>query len=423
MNDRAVNDRVANNGTAMMARIAKAFTLVKVLESVGTGWFATTYMLFLLDSGLTQFQANCVNVVFMTTIFLFDPFTGSLGDNIGQKKIYILGLFFWGSGMLVYFFSGQFLLFILAEFVGAIGYSLMSDALESWLRNHLGEDATHSVKTRTSSMRRIVSVVPAFIGSIVASKFGLRVPWILSAVTAFVGLAVSVLLLRNSEAKKPQPQKVSKPWKVRRLRRLGKSVSESINLAVKLLSGSKELRFIVVLTFVTSFSFQAFNMFWSPIISEMIGDRWWSGMFLGLFWIGIALSLALGSYIVRNRRGIGKKDLFFAILVIGGSMLIGSLYNGIWMMIPAFLVHEFGRSALDELGYTYRNRYIPDDIRTSANSLFGSVRMLAAALGLFLSGLLTNMIQPVQVWIICSVILLILALYIVLDTGFTRLKK
>lgn len=123
--------------------IEKTFVLVKILQEIGPAWTFSTYVLFLIGNSLSLFEVSMLNLIYMTTSTLLDPFTGNLGDRIGQKKVYLSGLFFWGLGMLVYGFSKSFGFFALAEGIAAVGNALMSEALESWLRNHTDESRSH----------------------------------------------------------------------------------------------------------------------------------------------------------------------------------------------------------------------------------------------------------------------------------------
>jgi len=132
----------------------RAYLIANLIFNLASGWFFGIYTIFLTRKiGLDLAQANLVNVVFMTLSTLFDPYTGSLADKFGQKKVYIWGQVWWAAGMLVYGFANGFWLAILAESMAAIGHALMSQALETWLRNRLGEDLAHEAISFEPSVR------------------------------------------------------------------------------------------------------------------------------------------------------------------------------------------------------------------------------------------------------------------------------
>ena len=128
----------------MNKRLENAFVLAKVLEEVGGAWFFATYGLFLVGIHLNEWEFVGVNIVFMTVKTLFDPITGNIGDRFGQKRVYLWGIFMWAIGLFVYGFAKNFVVCAIAESLSGIGAALISEALESWLKNLTDEDTSHT---------------------------------------------------------------------------------------------------------------------------------------------------------------------------------------------------------------------------------------------------------------------------------------
>ncbi len=405
--------------------ISNAVLWMKVLEGASMGWFMTTYVLFLRENGLSQLEANLVNVVFMTTIFLFDPITGWLGDVIGQRKIYLAGVGTMSISMLAYFFGTSFAGFALAEFIGAIGKALMSNALETWMINEMGNDLAHGIRVRANYRRRIVGIFPAIIGGTIGHSFGLEWPWILSAAFSFVLFWIGVVVLGQFEESRVAGHSCPKSSKL------------TLGLSWKSIRASKPLCLVAIILSVITFAYQPFNMFWTPIVEQFLKsaelnisipalpfvEEGISGAFISVTWVGAMLLISYGASLVKDRSGIGLKGMAWIIfsvsVAIGVSSLIVSLIeigplSGLLIMSFGFLAHEIGRGALYEVMYTYRNRFIPDVSRTSINSMMDAVGTLAAAFGLVMSGLMTEVIPLLSVWIVSALILALLA-------GFTLL--
>jgi len=378
-----------------MKRITRVFILIKVLESLSIGWVFGTYVLFLLSHGLTLLEANLLNLGFMTTSFLFDPFTGHLADRVGQKKVYVWGQVVLGLGTLIYGLGRSFNVFLAAEVVAAIGGALMSEALESWLRNHADEETTHRTITRTGALASLGTVPTALLGSIAGALLGLNWVWLLSALSfGLTALLACALLSRFPEDQIGAQAKENLP---------------SIRGITQQVWRIPALRFTIVIAMLATAAFQPLNMFWAPLIKEKSGSAWW----LGALWLGIALAVAVGSYLADRKwardNGFG---IALALVIIGFPILIIALISPIWpFFVSAFLVHEIGRGAIRPLLFTYSNRYIEDNTRATANSIRSALGTFGAASGLLASGLLTLVISPLSVWGLAAIALIFLGLY------------
>jgi predicted MFS family arabinose efflux permease len=374
--------------------ISRTFVLVKVLQDVGSAWTFSTYVLFLVGSGLTLFKVNMLNLIFMSTSTILDPFTGNWGDRIGQKKIYMAGLLFWGIGMLIYGSSSWFWFFAVAEATAAVGQAFMSEALESWLRNHTDEEVTHQALSTAAYWAKLATIPTAVLGGLVGAKYGLRIPWFLSGITSLVVLGISWWQLR----KFPEKAETSEPTEA------------SLNLWTIAKNAWKEpvlKRSFIAVALITA-TFQPFNMFWSVIFKEASGSSEW----LGFLWMGIALTSALGSFLAKKWQ-ISSKGLALIIAAIGLPMLL-PLLAGNWVLfiLVPFLFHEIWRSTWAPVLFSYTNRKIENGVRTSVNSLRSSAGTLGAAVGLLVSGILTKWLPPIVVWGISAAVLLEVALWV-----------
>ncbi len=367
----------------------KAFWLITVFQSLGTGWFFGTYTLFLLGNGLTLLQANLLNTIYMIVDAVFNPYTGKMADKYGQKKLFLAGQFFGFTGMLVYGLSSSFWWFATAEAIVAIGTALMSDALESWLRNTTSEEVSHQALAHSGTFGSLGVIPAAVLGGIIGAKYGLQWPWLVSAATGLIVIGLTLKLL----------------WKLPESYGGMEEKTQSVKDVFKAMVRSKPLRFAAIITFVIAASTMPLNMFWAPILKEASGETWW----LGSLWIGIAVMSAIGSQWARKQaNGAGVTKM---ILLIGVPMLFTPYVKTVIPLTILFLVHEIGRGANRPIMFTYANRHIVNKNRSTANSIQSSVRTIGAAIGLLVSGYLTTVLSPVQIWGVAATVLVILALY------------
>ena len=339
--------------------------------------------------GLDLAQANLVNVVFMTLSTLFDPYTGSLADKYGQKKVYLWGQIWWAVGMLVYGWANGFWLAVLAESMAAVGHALMSQALETWLRNRLGEELAHQAISIEPSVR-MANIPSAILGSIVGSRFGLEWPWRLAGMMGLIGSIVTYLVMKKLQDE-------------------GEGLNDvNLKQVLQLIAGTKILRGYLTKIFVYSTLVQPINMFWSIILSEKSGSIGW----LGSLWIPISVLTALGGQIAGKR-----KDLKLTIAITALPIMLAGSSESFWLILVGFLVHEIGRGIIFPIVFSLSNRHINDKIRSTASSTIMAGKTAGGVVGLLISGWLTYHFNPLTIWLIAGIGLAILAIKTRADPG------
>lgn len=374
-------------------RVITSYLVVKCLKAASLGWVSSTYVLFLIQRGLTATQATQVNTIFMISGFLFDLPTGALADIVGQLPIYILGLLVFSGGTFLYGLGTNFAQFAFCEITSAVGTSLMSEALESLLTNIIGVDRAKDVMSKEGIYTRLAMIPAALFGGLIGAKAGLQIPWFLAGLTLLAAAIYGSLTLRKYHVKIPRASQNI----------LGhiKSILGQIKSGTALIISKPEARKVVYITAALSFFTQAVNMYWAPVLEEQAGSTWW----LGIFFVAILLSTALGSKIAHS---VKSTPLSFGVvlMLIGLPMaVIPTLPKTLFTTIPLFLLHEIGRGVMPIITYTYLNRFIPNNQRSTANSAKGSVERLSRATGLLAAGVMALYIQLITTWLISGVCL------------------
>lgn len=378
----------------MNKSLTKKFVVIKALESAMNGWFFPIYALFVLSKGLSLLDLSLLNVVFMTTSSILDPITGVLGDRLGQKKVYLAGILFWAAGSFVYGLGSTFLAFVFAEFLSAIGQALMSEALESLLRNNSGNEETQKALADAGFWSNLSTVPSIIIGGVVGSVFGLNVPWLISGGFSVFTFFVTTVLLKNVS------ENVHAGG--------GGGGKVTLEETFKRVSKISSFRFAVIAGFASALLFQPFNMFWGPIFKELGGEVWW----FGFLWIGVAVASGVGSKWVGNISNASGKTLGIVFLVVGIPMLVASLSSNVVVVMVGFLLHEIGRGGVSPVIFSLTNRDNHDNAsRTTANSIRSSARTIGAAAGLLIFGLLTKFVSPLQTWTISAMFVIVLAVF------------
>ncbi len=378
-----------------------SYLIIKCLEQASLGWFSSTYVLFLIQRGLSPAQTTEVNTIFMVTNFFFDLPTGALADIVGQLPVYLAGLFVFGITTFLYGLGTNYTHFALSEGSAAVGTSLMSDALEALLTNIVGIDEAKVVMSKEGIYKTLAMIPTALLGSLLAAVYGLQVPWFLSGMTLLIAFTYGTITLRRYHIK---PAGNSHKLYDHIL-----SLTNGIKEGVTLIFSRVETRLALVIAATLAFSLQSANMFWAPVLKEQTGSTWW----LGFFWVGIALTTACGSSIAEKVESIPKNFGLILTLIGLPLALIVILPRNPIITVTLFLTHEIGRGTLPIILYAYLNKFIPNNQRSSANSARGSVERLFRALGLLAAGILTGYMPLITTWLVSGVSLVLVGIWVI----------
>ena len=384
----------------------KKFTIMKVLESAAIGWFFATYVLFLVDKGMSLRECNVINTFFMVGLFILEAPTGYLGDRLGHRKVYLAGLIVLTGSFTWYGFGQTFWHFVSAELLGALGRALVDEALEAWIRNELGNSEFNRIRKQARKRGVYWSIGTALVGGWLGSQYSLAIPWFLTGASMGVLFIIGLFVLRNGDEK-------HKIEKVTLTELLG---FKAIKTGFTAIRSVRELTLVSLLGLVAFATYQPINMFWSVTFREIgVPEK-----YLGSFWILIALAIAQGTGRVAHESRITRQSIARTVILIGiGIGLSGTigLVLGeigvspvlvVVIVLGGFLVHEFYRGSLEQEISTYQNKegIIDERYRATINSATKSLRTVGSALGLLLSGFASDVLPTLALWGVSGVILI-----------------
>ncbi len=358
-------------------------------------FFFATYVPFLAERGMNLWQINVINAFFMAFIILAEMPTGSFADSFGRHRSVSAGCFLLGASFLVYYFSDAFYLFIIAEVIGAIGHTFTSGAMEAWLVDSLkirGEDDLNNKVFRQELVfKSIGTVAGCILGSIIGG-FNLSYPWLASALFMFICSIFAIFIKENYQIGERIKQKNG----------LIKQVNEAWHYGVK----NKELLSIMIFGSLIAFSVQAINMQWTLLFKDSYG---FSSPQLGFLFIGISLSVALGSRFSKiiNKYFSEKSAIIIPQVITAFAIIVCSQVVGFTIVISAFLIHEFGRGIFNPLKQSYVNNRLKSESRATLLSLESMFAKLGALGGLLVSGFMAEMLSIKSAWLFSGVFFLL----------------
>ena len=167
-------------------------TLYVYLALTLSSTFAASFIwgintLFLLDAGLSSYQAFAANAFFSVGMLLFELPTGIIADTWGRRSSFLMGTITLILSTLLYLLlwdiKGSFVLWALSSILIGLGFTFFSGAVEAWIvdaMNHEGyEGPMETVFAKGQTVAGFAMLSGSVIGGISAEHFNLGFPFIL----------------------------------------------------------------------------------------------------------------------------------------------------------------------------------------------------------------------------------------------------
>ncbi len=391
-----MNNRVSKVRTSIFV-----FLMLGALDGLAVGFFFPTYGPFLYKYLKSAFLINAVNFFYFLGSAVFDPPTGNLADKYGRRKIYVLGMLFWALSFYAYYRSTDFWGFVGAELLGAVGAALKSEALEAWLRNTFGREVTFKALTDSGIVSSSGVIAGALVSGVITAHLGLEVGWLMSFWATVISLCVFGVWLQFLPA---SPKTVPNSQSADGIGG-GDGIDSGVRSTFRYTLRHQTLLVLILAYSLLQFAFMPVNMYWSLIAK----DRGISSELLGAMVLVITIPPMIGALMARKKFILTPsfRGVFLTFLITGIPLIFVMFTKGIPVYMLLFLFHEFGRGAARPIFHTVANDYIPDHVRSTANSIISAARTLGGALGLLLLGLLAEYTSFAFSWFVSGVVLLI----------------
>jgi MFS family permease len=161
--------------------------------------------IFLLDAGLTNFEAFAANAFFTAGMVLFEVPTGVVADTRGRRISFLLGAATLLITTLLYLLLWQlradFWWWAMVSLGLGLGFTFFSGALEAWLVDAL--KATHfqggleAVFAKGQVVSGAAMLVGSVAGGVVAQFTNLGVPYIIRAVVLGLSFMLAFMVMRD----------------------------------------------------------------------------------------------------------------------------------------------------------------------------------------------------------------------------------
>ena len=393
----------------MTKKVMKTYFLVAFIYALTHSFFFATYSVFLKDKGMDLFQMNVISAFFMAAVFFLEVPTGAFADVFGRKKSIIAGFVFFSLATLVYYLSGSFWMFIVAELIAALSVSFISGSMEAWAvdsLNHHGYDGDlgHVFK-RHDQFRQGGILIGSVVGAY-AGNFDIALPWLMCSIGTLFLAGISALIVREEYF-------VSSRESVG-LASVRKTAAESIKYGFH----NKAVWLIIVFSAVFSFSIQTFNMHWQILFQDSFGL---AVSHLGWVFAATCVFIMIGNHLSLFWRKIIKNEknaMITSQAVTAAGMIAAASMWSAFPVMAAFMIHEMGRGMFGPLKQAYLNRRIPSKTRATVISFESMIARLGCVGGLLVSGALAENYSISLAWFVSGVVLAVsIAIFLKIKNG------
>lgn len=366
--------------------LVRTYIIVSMLNAASVSFSMSTYVSFLISKGLDLFQINLVNAVYFATILVFEIITGAYADTRGRKKSFLVST--WLRGMacpMIYAASHSLPMFLLAEFVGAIGSTFASGAFTAWfvdeLLHHGGSDEERKKAFATSGALSTLVVCPvaALLGGYLGS-LDLRLPWMANAVCALILFVIAKKIMKENA------------WTSGDCESLLGTAKEGAVFVAK----APYLWALMLTGLIHTMCVQAPNMQWQPFFRPLLVTP----ANLGVLGSCMLLTVGLGSIVARRKFSMNSNFLLMVTQAgVGLGIAAAGLFGGMQASLVLFLVHEVFRGVFPPIHSTLLHENLPKAQRATIDSFDSMIRHGGGLIGLLVSGWMASHYGISVTWI------------------------
>ena len=373
------------------------------------GLHSAIYVTYLLSNDLDLLQVNLVNVAFMMSVFVLEIPTGAVADLFGRKTSFVTSSVVMGVGFVWYGVTDNFIGFIIAEIIIALGVTLTSGAFKAWLVDSLhfynwtGE--LSDVFRLEGRFRNVAILVGGLIGAYIGAV-DLSWPLIVAGFGFFILAILAGIIVREDYFKPRKLSEVKLWWDIKEI------AMTSIQYGL----GHKIVFMVITAVFVFHLGFPAFNMYWQPQFSEYLT----STEYLGYVWVGIILTSMVGNEMIRwFRKKFTKQKVGFVVLGVGAGLLmvIAAMSNTLAVLLIGFMGHEVVRGIIRPYTDTIIQENIPSKTRATIDSFVSMMTTGATGIGLLVSGWIAKAHGIDIAWLFAGLIIILLMPLVMIFNG------
>ena len=336
-------------------------------------------LIFFKDwGGLNQTQTQTLQSWFTLWIFILEIPTGVYGDVKGKKKSVLIGYILMTLGTIVYSITPSIYLFMLSEFIFALGIAFISGSKEAWMydisKKYKKEEQFREISATSSTMHMIGMIVASGVFILLSDLFPVQQIFRLGAIPTLLSLILLGFFIKGTDgvrngSLKPDYLKTAKEG----LKILRKSINlKKLTIYISLLSSTSY--------FVIWLYQEALKVLYVP--NNMFGT------YRIVLLVGEIIAIKVATKLLR-KISLKKAVILIAVIVGLGFLLGGILQNILGTLFVLLFAGGLGLQ-VSTLMSKEINEEIDSKQRATVLSFIGMVKRLMLTLFNPLVGLLVD---------------------------------
>jgi MFS family permease len=355
-------------------RVQRIYLILLLGNTLAASFIWGINTLFLLDAGLTNFEAFAANAFFTAGMVIFEIPTGVVADTVGRKASYLLGTVTLSVTTALYWmlwvWESPFVWWAIVSVLLGLGFTFFSGAVEAWLVDALTSTgytgSLEAVFGRGLVVTGIAMFAGSVLGGVIAQATDLGVPFVVRAGVLLVMFVYAFVVMKDLGF---TPDHSQGPLKATRT-----VLTESVEHGLK----RRSVRYMILSApFAGGVGIYAFYAL-QPYLLELYGDRS-AYSIAGLAAAILSLAQIAGGVLAPRLRKLFRRRtsaVILASLLSVASLVILGLNSLFWLAVILLMVWGFVFAVAEPVRQAYLNDMIPSKQRAtvlSFDSLFGSL--------------------------------------------------
>ncbi|WP_307281883.1 MFS transporter [Arthrobacter sp. W4I7] len=358
---------------AAARRIQRIYLTLTLGNTLAASFIWGVNTLFLLDAGLSNFEAFAANAFFTVGMVIFEIPTGVVADGWGRRVSFLLGTVTLAGSTFLYYllwqFSAPFPLWAVVSVLLGLGFTFFSGAVEAWLVDALRysgyEGGLEAVFGRGQMVAGAAMLAGSASGGAIAQATNLGVPFLVRAGVLLAMFAVAMWLMHDVGF---TPARSTHPLGATRA-----VLSASIDNGLKI----RPVRYVMLAApFSAGVGIYVFYAL-QPYLLELFGDPNAYSV-AGLAAAIVAGAQVIGGWLAPYARSLFRKRT--SVLIVSGCIstlifLVLGFTRVFWVALVLLAVWAIVDSSARPVRPAYINDMIPSKERAtvlSFDSLMGS---------------------------------------------------
>ncbi|MFJ5762046.1 MFS transporter [Neobacillus sp. NPDC093182] len=322
--------------------------------------------LFWEQRGMTVLMVVLCEIIYATSVVIFEIPTGVFADKFGRKTLLVFGAVLSVFEFIILLFANHFWTFALVVFLAGISSACTSGAWNALLYDSLltvkKQSSFEKIVGRMNSLDFIASLLAALSGSILAKYFGFEFNYMVSAASMFLAFVLTILLkepLRNSNHVTKEKNKPSFMVYVRKSVSFYKTNPRVISIITQAMGIAACMTYL--------------DEFWQLYLDE-IG---YSVLFFGLFSACISLARIpgnlLAAYLLTYYKAQSIIHFILGITTIG--FFLTAIFPGTIGLIMIILIF-LASGVIDPVVTGYLHHHGVSEIRATIESIHSLIESI-----------------------------------------------